>query len=123
MILRDRGRLKRRAGRAVRSLDRDSVGHGRNREPILLREVISETDQRRRHGASKPTDEEQSDTAADTATVLLQLPPRLREVAQLLLEGAKGAAIARALGISRRQVRSAVAKIREHFRRAGLGES
>jgi len=49
------------------------------------------------------------------------LAPRQREIAKRLGEAAE-ASVAREMGTSRRQVRKAVLAIREHFRRAGLGQ-
>jgi biotin operon repressor len=50
--------------------------------------------------------------------VLADLPPHLQEIAARLVSATE-AAIARDLGISRRQVRNAVETIRAHFQKAG----
>jgi hypothetical protein len=122
MILRDRRRLKRNAGSGVRSLDRDEVGHERNRKPILLREVVDEDDLRRRHGGCGRSDEETRSLALDASSLVASLPPELQDTAMRLAHGSE-AAVARELGVSRRQIRNAVAAIRKHFESAGLTKS
>lgn len=113
MILRDGGRLKRGPGVKTRSLERTRV---RAVEGITsLRDAIGPDDLGRRTGCAghgqDPTD------AVHKA--VRGLPPELRRVCERIMDGTPASA-ARDLGISRRQVRSAMEKIRSHFESAGL---
>jgi RNA polymerase sigma factor (sigma-70 family) len=119
MILRDRRRLKRAAGFRVLSLA-DPGFSGTDRESTLA-ETIEEADLRRRCGGACRGDDEDRVRAIDLAQILAGLPPHLQEMAVWLKEESE-AAVARDLGISRRQVRKAVAQIREAFEAAGLAE-
>jgi RNA polymerase sigma factor (sigma-70 family) len=120
MILRDRRRLKRAAGFRVLSLA-DPAFSGTDHESTLA-ETIEEADLRRRCGGGVcRRDDEDRVQAIDLARILAGLPPHLQEMAGWLKEESE-AAVARDLGISRRQVRKAVAQIREAFEAAGLAE-
>jgi len=120
MMCRDRNRLKRGARLNLQSLERSTL-LDEGEEKTLL-DVVTDEDLHRRHGSHVAGDEERSDVSADTAAVLSRLAPDPREIAHLLMAGAREATIARALGISRRRVRSAVAAIRRHLQDAGLAE-
>jgi RNA polymerase sigma factor (sigma-70 family) len=120
MILRDRRRKKRAAGHRLQSLEGTTLLNEGEEKTLL--DVLVDEDLHRRHGVHGAGDEERGDVSADTAAVLSRLAPDPREIAHLLMEGAREATIARALGISRRQVRSAVAAIRRHLKDAGLTE-
>ena len=117
MILRDRRRLKRAAGFRVLSLA-DPAFSGTDRESTLA-ETIENADLRRRCGGACRRDDEDRVRTIDLAQILAGLPPHLQEMAVWLKEESE-AAVARDLGISRRQVRKAVAQIREAFEAAGL---
>ena len=119
MILRDRRRLKRAAGFRVLSLA-DPAFSGTDRESTLA-ETIEDADLRRRSGGQCHEDEEERVRAIDVAQVLSGLPPHLQDIAIRLAEQSE-VAIAHNLGLSRRQVRKAVAQIREAFDAAGLAE-
>lgn len=74
--------------------------------------------------ADEPTSDggtEVSDTAIDVAELLDVLPTFERQVGKLLSEGLSALSIARELGVGRRAVESAIARIREQFEQAGLG--
>jgi DNA-binding NarL/FixJ family response regulator len=118
MILRDRRRKKRAAGHRLQSLDGTTLLNEGEEKTLL--DVLVDEDLHRRHGTHGASDEERGNISADTATVLSRLAPDLREIAHLLMEGARELTIAQALGISRRQVRNAVTAIREHLNDAGL---
>jgi RNA polymerase sigma factor (sigma-70 family) len=120
MILRDRRRKKQAAGHRLQSLEGTTLLNEGEEKTLL--DVLVDEDLHRRHGSHVAGDEERSDVSADTAAVLSRLAPDPREIAHLLMAGAREATIARALGISRRQVRSAVAAIRRHLKDAGLAE-
>jgi RNA polymerase sigma factor (sigma-70 family) len=117
MLLRDRGRLKRAAGFRSRSLE-EALFHS-ERGPGSLAALLDEDDGRRRIGVDATPGQERAELRSDTQQVLAELPPHLQEIAARLVNATE-AAIARDLGISRRQVRGAVEAIRAHFRKAGL---
>jgi RNA polymerase sigma factor (sigma-70 family) len=119
MILRDRRRLKRAAGFRVLSLA-DPAFSGTDRESTLA-ETIEEADLRRRCGGTCRRDDEDCVRTIDLAQILASLPPHLQEMAVWLKEE-REAAVARDLGLSRRQVRKAVSQIREAFEAAALAE-
>jgi FixJ family two-component response regulator len=72
-------------------------------------------------GGNATSGQERAELESDTQRVLAELPPHLQEIASRLVNATE-AAIARDLGISRRQVRNAVETIRAHFQKAGLTE-
>ena len=119
MIIRDRCRLKRGAGLRVRSLaepDFDATG----RETSLA-DNVGEADLCRRTRGTFHHEGEDRDWAIDVTQALSVLPPRVREIALRFAELGEECA-ARSLGISRRQVRKAVAEAREALEAAGLSE-
>ena len=122
MMLRDRKRLKRAAGFAAISLDNTFVGRCRSHLHVPLSHVVQEGHLPRRRGARVHDDHEQVDLAVDVAHAMEGLTSRQREIARRLASDSE-AAVARDMGISRRQVRNAVEAIRQHFEQAGLGES
>lgn len=119
MMIRSRKRLKRAGERHTVSLDSPVEGEpGRT----SMTELVDESDLRRRYGGAPLADLERADLAGDVSEVLASLPADLQRVVELLGE-LSHAAIARELGISRRQVRKAIRSIREHFEAAGLADS
>jgi len=118
MIVRDRWRLKRAAGLNLQSLEGSTLQH--EGEEKALADVLVDDDLQRRHGAYGIADAERCEASADTSGLVARLRSPLREIAQLLMDGACEASIARDLGISRRRVRKAICEIRRHFRQAGL---
>jgi len=119
MILRDRRRLKRAAGFRSRSLE-EAIFHS-ERGTGLLADLLDEADGCRRTGCDTTPSQERAELESDTQRVLAELPPQLQEIAARLVNATE-AAIARDLGISRRQVRNAVEMIRARFQKAGLTE-
>ncbi len=119
MLLRDRGRLKRAAGFRSRSLA-DLIFHS-ERGRGSLANLLDEADGCRRTGGNAMPAQDRADLEADTRKAISDLPPHLQEIA-IRRADATEAAIARDLGISRRQVRNAVEMIQAHFRKAGLTE-
>jgi len=117
MLLRDRRRLKRAAGFRSRSLE-EALFHS-ERGTGSLADLLDEADGCRRTGGDPTPGQQHAELASDTQRVLSALPPHLQEIAARLVNATE-AAIARDLGISRRQVRNAVETIRAHFRKAGL---
>ena len=119
MILRERSRLKRGAGIRVLSVDealfRDEEGRR------SLGDLLDERDGRRRRGADAPSERERADLAADTEAAIADMPSLHQEIARRLVDATE-TAIARELGISRRQVRNAVDAIRQRFDEVGLSE-
>ena len=107
MILRASLRAKRAPGRRGRSLD---AGGGN---------VVSEVDGDRRRGDS-PSQLSELELQEAMASALAELTPIQAEVARRLGERPV-AAVARELGVSRRQVNGVVAALRERFIQAGLG--
>lgn len=119
MMVRERRRQKRAAGFAAQSLEQtprtaDQVG-------ASFWDNLADSDQRRRAGADDEV-VDRSETVAAVVQAFASLPPELQDVCRLLIDGTS-ASTARNLGISRRQVRNAIARIREHFEAAGLGNS
>jgi len=119
MLVRHRGRMKRAAEYRTFSLERTHV-HGDQRQ-MTLGQVIGESDLRRRCGGEPHNDRQEAELSADVARAMTGLTGRQREIAGRLAKSNE-AAVAREMGISRRQVRNAVVAIRDHFRRAGLDE-
>jgi DNA-directed RNA polymerase specialized sigma24 family protein len=118
MIVRDRRRLKRAAGLRLQSLEGSTLQH--EGEEKTLADVLVDDDLQRRHGTWGTPDEERHDVSADTARVLAHLKPPLRAIARRLMKDDNEVSIARDLGISRRQVRKAIADLGRHFKRASL---
>lgn len=117
MLVRNRGRIKRAAGHRAISLERTHVSSYQRQ--MTLSQIVSENDLRRRCGGSVRDRQEDAGLSADVADAMAALTPRQREIAWRLAEATE-AAVARDMGISRRQVRNAVLIIREHFERTGL---
>lgn len=122
MVLRDRKRLKRAAGFTAVSLDNTFVGRRRSRLRVPLSQVVQERHLPRCRGAQVRDDQEQVDLAADLAWAMEGLTARQREIARRLADTPE-AAVARDMGLSRRQVRNAVEAIQRRLEEAGLGKS
>lgn len=119
MILRDRRRLKRAAGFTARSLEERP--QGASEEIALLRDRLTAADLGRRTGAVSD-DPGRNETIAAIVEALQTLPSELQKVCRQLMEGNVSSA-ARDLDTSRRQVHSAIERIRLHFEKCGLGDS
>lgn len=118
MLLRDRRRQKRAAGFGAHSLEQTCIvqDHGL----ASLREVLQSSDLGRRTGAND--EEHRAETIAAVIEALRSLPPELQDICRGLIDGS-AASVARDLGISRRQVTTAIERIRSYFWAAGLGDS
>ena len=118
MLLRHRRRLKRAAGYRAASLE--AAGDRGDTEPHCLRDVLSEADLRR-HTGTPPSDALDGLERTEALDhVLRRMPPRLRDVCRRLA-ASNASAVARQMGISRRQLRKLVAEVRRYFEDAGLG--
>jgi len=80
-----------------------------------LRDVLSAADGARRTGADV------EDRAEAIMAIVMSLPPEEREFALLRRDGTD-ASVARDMGISRRQVRNIMARLRARFEAAGFGD-
>ena len=89
-------------------------------EALTLGDIIDEEDLCRRHGGCSERGTEAPDE--EIAAALASLPPRLQAIAARLADGTESS-VASALGLSRRQIRKAVAALREHFESRGLGRN
>lgn len=118
MILRDRKRFKRAAGFTAISLE--TSGAPDDGAQLTLRELVTPEDRARLTLTASPLDT--ADHHELIRFALQSLPSELAEIAQRLTTGTV-ALVARDLGISRRQVYGAVARIRQHFENTGLGHS
>jgi len=117
MLIRDRGRLKRGRSRAM-SLERTKVnGHYARR--ATLAQTVGESDLRRRCGGQIGDDRLHAELVIDFSRVLSALTPQQRDIA-LRRINASELAIAKDLGISRRQVGNAIEALREQLMKAGF---
>ena len=119
MLLRDRRRQKRAAGFTAQSLEQTYV---RQDQGIAsLRDVLGLADLYRRTGAGDD-DERRAETVAAVIEAFQSLPPDLQDLCRRLIDGTAASA-ARELGISRRQFRNAIERVRHHFEASGLEDS
>jgi len=118
MLLRDRHRQKRAAGFAAQSLEGTRAGSDQGVES--LRDGLVEADFRRRIGTAA-NDQDRAELIAAVGQAVQSLPSEDQEICRRLIEE-PSAAVARDLGISRRQVRNAIDRIRKQFESAGLGD-
>ena len=118
MMLRDRRRQKRAAGFTAQSLEQTDVvqDHG----IASLRDVLRPSDLGRRTGAGD--EERRAETVAAVIEAFQSLPPDLQDLCRRLIDGTAASA-ARELGISRRQFRNAIERVRHHFEASGLEDS
>jgi len=119
MLVRNLRRIKRAAGHQAMSLDAPLVAP--NGDETTMAAFIEEKHLRQRCGGGVHDDLHRAELSADIAHAMEGLTKRQREIARRLTSSNE-AAVAREMGISRRQVRNDVLAIREHFRRAGLSE-
>lgn len=119
MLLRDRRRLKRAAGFTAQSLERTCIT--REHDIAALRDSLDPSDLSRRTGTGND-EARRGETIAAVVEAFRSLPPNLQDICRRLIDGS-AASVARNLGISRRQVGTAIEHIRSHFRAAGLGDS
>ncbi len=118
MLLRDRRRQNRAAGFVAQSLEGTRA---RSDEDVdSLRDMLTEGDLRRRLG-TVASNQNRAELIAAVVEVVRSLPAADQEICQRLIEGTV-TSVARDLGVSRRQVRNTIKRIRRHFEAAGLGE-
>jgi len=116
MMLRDRRRLKRAPGFSAQSIEQTGA---RPDEPVdTLRDALTEADLRRRLGTAVD-DHNRSEAIAAVLEAFQSLPSDLQDLCHRLIAGSE-AATAREMGISRRQLRKAIERIRVHFESTGL---
>lgn len=117
MLVRDRRRAKRAPGFFARSIERlqDHVTD----EPRDGAETVAEADALRRLGLPAADLLATHEMLAAVTRVVADLPAPLAEVCARLADGSV-ASVARELGVSRRQVRNALAELRRRFAAAGL---
>ena len=115
MLARERSRAKRGGGSRPTSLDQTSP---RKKDQPSLAGQLTPIDLGRRLGLlpTPPTD------AEDVRAAIAQLSSEDQAVCRELMVGNVNSA-ARNLGVSRRQVRAAIGRIRARFERAGLEDS
>jgi RNA polymerase sigma factor (sigma-70 family) len=121
MLVRERGRNKRSPGEDVeiRSLE---MMIEQPEGPTALWATISIADLQRRTGGASLSDAELYELVEGVASAIASLPPDLQQVCHSLSERNRSES-ERALGLSRRSMKSAMDRIRQHFTRAGLAES
>lgn len=118
MLVRHYRRLKRWGGTYPESLDAGTTPDDGKETPLV--ETLLEEDAHRHRGGDSASDLAQWEMAEDVAGALAGLEPDSQAIARRLMRGDNEAAIARDLGISRRQTRKAFDAISEQLRRAGL---
>lgn len=116
MILRDRRRLKRAPGIGALSLDTTAVLV--NSKPVLLSDMVQRSDRDRLTLTTQP----ESDDLRHISGAVNTLAEDLANIARRIMAGDTVAAIAREMGVSRRQIYSAIRQIRLHFQNSGLGD-
>jgi len=116
-IVRERRRLKRAAGLQTQSVDSTLINRGAQTLPLA--DLLSEADLYRRRGGSSPRERQRW---TDLSQAVAGLPPELRDLCRRLMS-ATPTSVARDLGVTRRQVRNAIALIRRHLEKAGLEDS
>jgi DNA-directed RNA polymerase specialized sigma24 family protein len=117
MLRRSRCALKHATDLGAKSLDSTLIQTEHGSEPLTNH--VNEADRRRWNCGQAPCEQEEHELAMDIRQALVGLPAIVLKVASLLPEKTEASA-AKALGISRRQVRNAVDMIRERLESAGL---
>ncbi|MCG3178610.1 MAG: hypothetical protein BIFFINMI_00938 [Phycisphaerae bacterium] len=118
-MCRDYGRIKRGARLEMQSLEGSRIP-GEDGVDVALGESLLESDQGRRRGEAPVPELDRLQAEMDFTEALGSLSPQASQVARLLKVGTSMRAIASQLGISRRQVRWAIAEIRERLRETDL---
>lgn len=116
MFLRSARRLKRHGGRVAESLD--AAGPACPTRP--LRDFVGQDAHARRTGATSPDPRDEFVDRDAIQHVLDLLSPEDRALCERLLE-IEPTPLAAELGMSRRQMRQAIARLREQFCRVGFG--
>jgi len=111
-MLRDQRRQKRADDAHTISLEHAKVGG--DEDAATLRDMLSAAERARRTGANLEA------RAEGIMAIVVSLPPNERKCALLRMEGTE-ASVARDMGISRRQVRNIMSRIRTRFEAEGFG--
>ncbi len=118
MILRDRLRQKRAPEVENVSLERSKIKV--DEYPSSLRDVLTESDL---HRSRATVDEQLRQERIDSVRELLEsLSPQDQELCFLRMSGSE-ASVAREMGMTTRQVRCALSRIRNRFAAGGFGET
>ncbi len=119
MLVRERGRIKRRpAGDVeVQSLEEKVEQPDGPPEPLWM--LISIADLARRTGVDCPSDVEMFELLESVSSAFSSLPQELQDVCRSLLERNR-AETEQELKLSRRRFDAAMDRIRQHFAQAGL---
>lgn len=116
MILRDRQRKKRDNGFDTVSLDAiPAEGH----DDVPLSSQVSDDILSHRIGTERRNETEHRETAEAIQTALVSMPAELSDVCRRVMGGSISS-VADDLGISRRQIRNALASARPYAEQAGL---
>ena len=119
MMVRDRLRKKRAPELDNVSLEQSSPGS--DEDAGSLRDAITEADLRRRLGTAA-SDRERGELIEAVREVIRSLPVEDQEICRLRMAGTD-ASVARELGITPRQVRDALDRLRKRFEAGGFGNS
>jgi RNA polymerase sigma factor (sigma-70 family) len=119
MILRARRREKRAAGFVAQSLQTD--GHEYDGSIVPLAELIGDGDLLRRGAAAPINPISAIDNREALESAMAALDPSVVDIARRRQEQSVNA-IHHELGISRRQINTAIEQIRRQFEEAGLGD-
>ncbi len=122
MLVRERGRNKRNPGDSVEIRSLEIKAELPGEPPMPLWATISIADVERRTGGASLSDSELYELVEGVASAIADLPPDLQQVCRSLLECNRTEA-ERELGLSRRKMKSAMDRIRQHFEQAGLAKS
>lgn len=117
MMIRDRRRQKRAPDLDNVSLEKTAAGS--DEEAPSMRDTLTEADLRRRFGDACDSDRAESIEAV--REILQSLSAEDQEICQLRMSGSD-ASVARALGISRRQVRQHLDRLRKRFEVGGFDD-
>ncbi|MCA9253329.1 MAG: sigma-70 family RNA polymerase sigma factor, partial [Phycisphaerales bacterium] len=116
--IRDRGRQKRAP--ELDNVSLEKTYSASDEETPSMRDTLTEADLRRRHGDA--CDSERAESIDAVWEILQSLPAEDQEICRLRMEGSD-ASVARALGISRRQVRENLDRLRKRFEACGFDRS
>ena len=119
MMLRDRLRQKRAPELDNVSLEQSSPGS--DEDAVSMRDALTEADLRRRLGTAA-SEREQAELIAAVQETIRSLPPEEQELCRRRMAGTETSS-AEALDMSRSRLRRALESMREHFEKAGLGNS
>lgn len=117
MLLRSQSRSKRSPGEGVEILSMEMRIEQSDGTPSPLWATISVADLQRRTGNATSSDAEHYELVESVASALEGLPSDLQKVCRSLAERNRSET-ERELGLSRRAMKSAMARIRQHFKRA-----